>query len=1118
MSNLELMTKGIEITGNTLRPYVVSELKSQYGDEWWEKGVYAVIFEDKKQYYKEDGTEEEHLNQLDLTLCLVAIDQNWYYFKKKLPHDYKSWVHETKTFRNLWAHQAEKPLTDAQLARALETMSLLCQPIDAKAESDLQELVRTVRYGSASGSVAAAPKKIIVKVKSPRPSNTGLKSWRDVIMPHPDVAEGRYKNAEFAANLSDVISGKASYEYRDPVEFFGRTYITTGMRTLLTQALERVTGKGGEPVIELKTAFGGGKTHSMLALYHMLNGHISVDNVPILAPIIHEAGLSSIPTTNIAVIVGTTLSVGVSRRPSDMPGITINTIWGEIAYQLAKATGKPELYDIIREADRKGVNPGSELLGKLFSECGSCMILIDELVSYAKNLPGGQNLPAGTYDNFISFIQSLTEAVSSSDRCVLIVSVPESDIEIGGENGELVLQTLSHYLGRKEAIWKPVEANEGFEVVRRRLFGTCNDTAARDAVCEAYFKMYRENPQDFPIECRDEEYLDRMKSCYPIHPEVFDRLYDDWATLERFQRTRGVLRLMAAVINDLWSNGNDDTLILPSTLPINNPMVKEELLRYLASDWSPIVDSEVDGSKSTPFRLDQADVRFGQMSAARKVARTIFFGSAPGTQISNRGIEKSHIMLGCMEPGERTVIFNDAITALLSKLSYLYNNASNDRFWYDTRPTLRKLMEDRANRAQDEQAIDHIKNCMRNSFRKGDYFRTIHVAPETTLDVPDDQEARLVIMSPSVLYSKEEGAGAEAISTVESYLSTRGTSPRMYKNMLAFAVMERKNWPALLLEAKKYLAWKSIDADKDELNLSKADKDSIIQNIQSLEGSIKMKLNASFSWLINPKVDIDNQGHVILDPIPLSGSSDLVPRIEKMMTADDSLIHSYAPVSLLQELDNILWKNSDDIVVKDLWKCFTSYCYLPRLIDYGVLQAAISSGVSSDGFFAIADGKDSAGKYINLRWETSLFTVDRTAVIVKKSIAEPLLRKVETPVISVTGMETETKPSPFGGAGVSGPFGGSPFGGNSTPAATGNATDATTFFLTHKLDSVRFMSELNDIYKEVISKLLEIKDSKCIISIEVSADFEKGTVSQSAKRAIEENCRALKIEKFEFES
>ena len=1117
MSNLELMTKGIEITGNTLRPYVVSELKSQYGDEWWEKGVYAVIFEDKKQYYTEEGTEEEHLNQLDLTLCLVAIDQNWYYFKKKLPHDYKSWVNETKTFRNKWAHQAEKPLTDAQLARALETMSLLCQPIDAKAESDLQELVRTVRYGSASGSVAAAPKKIIVKVKNPRPSNTGLKSWRDVIPPHPDVAAGEYRKTRFAASLTDVISGKASYEYRDPVEFFGRTYITAGMKSLLVESLERITGKGGEPVIELKTAFGGGKTHSMLALYHMLNGHIYIENVPSLAPILQKAGLTSIPTTNIAVIVGTALSVGSPRHPDDLPGVsTINTVWGEIAYQLAKAAKKPELFDIIRESDRKGVNPGSELLEKLFNECGSCMILIDELVSYAKNLPGGKNLPAGTYDNFISFIQSLTEAASSSDRCLLIISVPESDIEIGGENGELVLKTLSHYLGRKEAVWKPVEANDGFEVVRRRLFGTCNDIAARDAVCEAYFKMYQENPQDFPIECRDEEYLERMKSCYPIHPEVFDRLYDDWSTLERFQRTRGVLRLMATVINVLWSTGNNDSLILPSTLPIDNHSVKEELLLYLDSDWSPIVDSEVDGGKSTPYRIDQNDIRFGQANAARKVARTIFFGSAPGTEINNKGIEKSHIMVGCMEPGIKAVVFNDAITALLSKLSYLYNNVSNDRFWYSTKPTLRKLMEDRANRTSDEKAVDYIKICMKNLFRKGNYFKVVHVAPETSLDVPDEQEARLVIMSPSVLYSKEEGAGAEAISTIDSYLSTRGTSPRMYKNMLVFAVMERKNWPALLLEAKKYLAWKSIDADKDELNLSKADKDSIFQNIHSLEESIKMKLNASFSWLINPKVDIDNQGHVILDPVPLSGSSDLVPRIEKMMTTDDSLIHSYAPVSLLQELDNILWKNADDIVVKDLWKCFTSYCYLPRLIDYGVLQAAISSGVSSDGFFAIADGKDSAGKYINLRWETSLFTVDRTAVIVKKSIAEPLLRKVDTPVISVTGMEAEAKPSPFGGAGVSGPFGGSPFGGDSTPAATGNATDATTFFLTHKLDSVRFMSELNDIYKEVISKLLEIKDSKCTISIEVSADFEKGTVSQSAKRAIEENCRALKIDEFGF--
>ena len=235
------------------------------------------------------------------------------------------------------------------------------------------------------------------------------------------------------------------------------------------------------------------------------------------------------------------------------------------------------------------------------------------------------------------------------------------------------------------------------------------------------------------------------------------------------------------------------------------------------------------------------------------------------------------------------------------------------------------------------------------------------------------------------------------------------------------------------------------------------------------------------------------------------------------MTSDDSLISRYAPISLLNELDNILWKNSNDITVKELWKCFTSYCYLPRLIDYGVLQGAICSGISSKGFFAIADGKDSSGKYINLRWEVNLFTVDQSAMLVKKAIAEPLLTITTTTTAETETSETGgTEPAPSKPAG--GPFGG-PFGGGSAKPTGGSTGEvkADSFYLSHKLDSVRFMNQLQEIYKEVIGKLLDVNGAKCQISIEVSADFTTGTIPQSSKRAIEENCNALKIDDYGFE-
>ena len=237
-----------------------------------------------------------------------------------------------------------------------------------------------------------------------------------------------------------------------------------------------------------------------------------------------------------------------------------------MAYQLVTSAGKPDLYEIVKDADKKGVSPGSENLKMLLNACGPCLILMDELVAYAKKIYGVDGLPAGSYDNFITFIQEITEAARASENSIVVASIPESEIEIGGDAGKTALETIEHTFGRMESIWKPVAANEGFEVVRRRLFLDCKDPKTREAVCTAFSNMYQENSADFPLEAKEVEYRNRLVACYPIHPEVFDRLYEDWATLERFQRTRGVLRLMAAVIHELWMANDASAMIMPGSI------------------------------------------------------------------------------------------------------------------------------------------------------------------------------------------------------------------------------------------------------------------------------------------------------------------------------------------------------------------------------------------------------------------------------------------------------------------------------------------------------------------------------------------------------------------------
>lgn len=407
--NYELVQKAFRILHPLLASYIASELNREYPNAWWQE-VLATLSDQSKDL-PSDGNFDDLVKSLDMANCLRLFDRKWNdVFRKKLSIDYRTWAKELMGIRNKLAHLSGNDFNENDTWRALDTVSRLCDPFDAKATEEIRDLLRTARYGSAEGSIQAT---VVPPVSEPnrKPEGTskssflGLPSWRDVMEPHPDVAQGLYKKAEFAADLAQVSRGEGAYEYRDPVEFFNRTYVTEGMTGLLVQALRRISGKDGEPVIQLKTAFGGGETHSMLALYHMMRGRTSIDRIPNVKPVLERAEVSSLPKANVAVLVGTALDPARSKRPQNMPGITINTLWGEMAAQLAESAGNPKIYDYVKEADKKGVSPGSEALKNLFDAAAPCLILMDELVAYAKKLYGVTGLPAGTFDNFISFIQ-----------------------------------------------------------------------------------------------------------------------------------------------------------------------------------------------------------------------------------------------------------------------------------------------------------------------------------------------------------------------------------------------------------------------------------------------------------------------------------------------------------------------------------------------------------------------------------------------------------------------------------------------------------------------------------------------------------------------------------------
>lgn len=401
-----------------------------------------------------------------------------------------------------------------------------------------------------------------------------MKPWREIAIPHSDVLKGTYQQAEFAADISAVRTGRAPVIYQDATAFFERTYITEGMRLLLTQVAQRLCGKGGEPVIQLQTAFGGGKTHTMLAVWHLATRKCAVSDMPGIASLIDKAGLMDGPQARVAVIDGMAHAPG---QPWKEGRTTIKTLWGELAWQLGGADG----FAMVHEADASGTSPGKEVLRLLLETYAPCVVLFDELVAYIRQFPEGQVLPGGTYDSNLSFVHALTEAVKLVPTAVVLASLPESEIEAGSQRDVGALRALEKTFGRVHALWKPVASEESFEIVRRRLFEPIKDEQGRNAVCRAFADAYVVEGASLPSETQESRYFDRLCHAYPIHLEVFDRLYEDWTTIDGFQRTRGVLKLMAKVISRLWKANNTDLMILPRSLPLTDADVRNELTYLL---------------------------------------------------------------------------------------------------------------------------------------------------------------------------------------------------------------------------------------------------------------------------------------------------------------------------------------------------------------------------------------------------------------------------------------------------------------------------------------------------------------------------------------------------------
>ena len=1088
-TNHEQVGRALDLLKTGVLPFIEREMKVLYKDQWLERAQYSVMEAQRRKIPVDWDVQ---------SLLQIVRDQWRDVFEKRLGREDRTLVNELLETRNKWAHQNRISADDAERAydsveRLLTSMSSLEADKARQEKLTLKRLNYEENERKTKGKMAEAP--------VPGKPKEGLKAWRHIAVPHENVQNGKYLTADFALDLWQVyVEGKKAGDDGDPVEFFRRTYLTAGLKDLLSNALHRLNGHGGDPVVELQTNFGGGKTHSMVSLYHFF-GPKEVQDLPGTETLIAEAGISAPPKVNRAVIVGN--KIDPSRPLVKKDGTQVNTLWGEIAYQI----GGKEGYEMVRSADERAVNPG-DALRELFNRFAPCLILIDEWIAYARLLHEQPDLKGGSFDTHFTFAQTLTEAARDSPKTLLVVSIPASSNEVGGTLGQEALNRLKHVVARVQTSWHPATTEESFEIVRRRLFQPITDLDGRDQVVAAFADLYRKNQSDFPVEASAAGYYKRLTSAYPIHPELFDRLYNDWSSLDRFQKTRGVLRFMSAAIHNLWTRNDQSLMILPGFVPLDAQAIQTELNKVLEPTWAPVRERDVDGPAALPLQVDGENATFGRYAAARRVARTIYLGSAPMLAAAHRGIDDRHIKLGCVQPGETAGTFGDALRRLGTQSAFLYTEG--DRYWYSTQPNLNREAEERAQRIELELAQDEIRKRLKK-FEAKEPLRIL--ACPAKADVADDREVRLVILEPADAHSANQG-NTEACRAALAILNDRGTGNREFKNTLVYLAADKTLADELLKGARQYLAWFQIvdEAQKGRLNLDSYNAKTAEERLKSSGLVVDRRITEAYCWLLNPIQVKDEAGAVStsLDVHRLRGDDRITDRAWKKLVTLDAVLTKYGPVLLRQDMDKYtLWRDAEHVSVKVLAEDFARYLYLPRLRNPQVLLESIADGVVRTTWmhetFGYAESFDEVGhRYLGLH------PPGRPAVMLS---AQALVVKPE----AVTGQqdaEQRAREPEKAGEREEGGDSHVPVPGGTRPVVAPDLK--RRFHASIPVAADRLSRDVDVIAREIVMHLTGLLGSEVTISVEMEAKAADG-FPDHIQRTVKENCGTLKIVNAHFE-
>lgn len=667
-----------------------------------------------------------------------------------------------------------------------------------------------------------------------------MNPWYKVVTLRKEVSEGRsFSPDEFAIALEQVVAGRAPLDYKNPKQFFSRTCFTRALSEHTGMVLRRLTGKteNTAPVLTLITQFGGGKTHTLTALYHLANAGADATRLPGVAGLLERSGVAEVPTTRVGVFVGNAWDPIEGKE----------TPWIDIAHQLAGAQGVAALGESARQTP-----PGTDALARMFACVNTpILLLFDEVLNFV-------NRHKAMAQDFHAFIQNLTVAVTGSIQTAAVVSLPRSQVEMTDWDQEWQ-QRITKVVRRVARDLIANDESEISEVVRRRLFEDIGSSRMRKKVARAYADWCFDRTARLPSEWfsvdtaktpdQARKFLqDRFEACYPFHPATLSVFQRKWQALAQFQQTRGALAMLAQWIS--WAaqrqfrETRNEPLITLGSAPLDVPEFRAVVLGQLGEPRLDVaIDADFAGPMSHARALD--GVGDGELhDIHQRVGNTILFESSGGQVDKVAHLPELRFALG--EPAVETTTIDNAATSLEGS-GFFIRKVGTEGYRIHHQATLNKVVSDRRASLDEETDIKPtVRKIVESQFRQGATLPVI-AFPQDSESIQDLPRLSLVLLDPET----EWKSGSQVVEHVSDWTRNRGTSPRLYPGSLVWCAAK----PGIELREKieLWLSWKLVARELSDGLLGPqyehSDRAAVQVKVNDAEKAAKEEVWASYRFV-----------------------------------------------------------------------------------------------------------------------------------------------------------------------------------------------------------------------------------------------------------------------------